>query len=304
LERLLKATRAQAVFEVGQFYGARFGLPVISWIPDLQHRFMPEMFSRVNWWRRDLAFRMQIFSGRTLMVSSQTAHDDMERCYPRARGRGHVVRFAIDLDIAATLAGGGRARAAHGLPDRFLLLPNQFWRHKNHIVIVQALVRLKSDGALPATLPVVLSGSSLDVRSPGHFEDLMGTVRAAGVESHFRYLGLIPYEDVLSLAGCCDALINPSYFEGWSTTIEEAKALGAPLMLSDIPIHREQAPQASFFAPGSSDAAAQILRQVSEQASPRRPLLTELLAAQARRLDEHARSLLAVVAAAANRGAR
>jgi glycosyltransferase involved in cell wall biosynthesis len=44
-----------------------------------------------------------------------------------------------------------------------------------------------------------------------------------------------------ALLGTSVALINPSCFEGWSTTVEEAKSFGAPLVLSDIEVHREQA---------------------------------------------------------------
>jgi glycosyltransferase involved in cell wall biosynthesis len=298
LERLLKAAHAEAVFEVGQYYGARFDLPVIAWIPDLQHRYMPEMFTRVNWWRRELAFRMQIRSGRTLMVSSDTARGDLERFYPSARGRTHVVRFAIDLDIARYRDRETEVRAAYSLAGRFLFLPNQFWRHKNHAVIVAALARLKREGALELVPPIMLSGSAQDIRNPTHFADLMAEARAAGVESHFRYLGFIPYDHVLGLASCCDALINPSRFEGWSTPIEEAKAVGAPLMLSDIPIHREQAPGASFFDPLSSEAAANALREMGERGPEPRAPLGVLIAAQNRRLDDHATSLLRTVQAA------
>jgi hypothetical protein len=295
LERLLKAAGADVVFEVGQFYGSRFGLPVIAWLPDLQHRYMPEMFTRMNWWRRDLAFRMQVRSGRTLMVSSESARNDMERFFPRSRGRVHVVQFASELDIAAHMRCGEEMRALYNLPDRFFFLPNQFWRHKNHAGIVLALARLKTNGKLLDVPPIILSGQNRDVRNPNHFRDLMHMVREAGVESHFRYLGLIPYDHVLSLAACCDALINPSYFEGWSTPIEEAKAVGASLILSDLRVHREQAPDARFFNPDSSDAAADALLEFSLRPSPLRAPLGALIAAQDRRLENHATSLLRVV---------
>lgn len=39
--------------------------------------------------------------------------------------------------------------------------------------------------------------------------------------------------------------VNPSFYEGWSTTVEEAKSIGVPLLLSDIPVHREHG--ASFL---------------------------------------------------------
>lgn len=300
LEAVLRRHGIDATFEVASFYGRHFGLPVISWLPDLQHRHMPEMFGRANWWRRDLGFRMQIASGRTLMVSSRTALADLERFYPAARGRGHVVRFAIDLDIPAYTGRGPEVRATYRLPERFFYLPNQIWRHKNHAVIVAALAQLKAQDKLVQLPPVILTGLNKDPRNPQHFDTLMRSAAEAGIESHFRYLGLVPYDHVLSLAACCDALINPSFFEGWSTPIEEAKAFAAPLLLSDIAIHREQAPDANFFAPGSVDAATRALLAAAERARARRPENGVLVAAQVQRLDKHARALLETVSAAVN----
>ena len=120
-------------------------------------------------------------------------------------------------------------------------------------------------------------------------------MHAAGVESNFRYLGLIPYEDVLGLAATCRALINPSLFEGWSTPIEEAKALGAPLLLSDILIHREQAPHAHFFDPNSPSTLAKALIDSARPQHVARKPVAELLADQNARLVEHAESLMQTV---------
>jgi glycosyltransferase involved in cell wall biosynthesis len=55
-----------------------------------------------------------------------------------------------------------------------------------------------------------------------------------------RILGLINYVDVLFLMRSCVAVLNPSRFEGWSSTVEEAKSMGKRLILSSIPVHREQ----------------------------------------------------------------
>lgn len=190
-------------------------------------------------------------------------------------------------------------RATYNLPRRFFFLPNQFWQHKNHSAIVAALAKLKDAGSLADVPPIVLTGLNKDVRNPGHFDDLMSRVRAHGVESHFRYLGLVPYDHVLALNATCERMINPSLFEGWSTPIEEAKALGTPLLLSDIAIHREQAPDAVFFDPASPDALANTLRSCSTQHLPPRPAVGELREAQDARLDDHARALLQTVTAAA-----
>lgn len=294
----LRHAGVQVAFEVAQFYGWRFGLPTISWMPDFQHRLLPDMFSRPNRWRRELGFRMQIAAGRTLMVSSQTSRQDLEGFFPASRGRAEVVRFAAALDIASHRARADEARLRYDLPSRFLFLPNQFWRHKNHMIVVEALAQLKREGILDSIPPVVLSGQNKDPRSLGHFEHLMTSVRAAGVDTHFRYLGLLPYSDVLSLNAAADALINPSLVEGWSTPIEEAKALGTPLLLSDRPIHREQAPDARFFDPLSATSVATALLSAAQAETQPRTPLDLLVAAQDGRIAEHAHSLLATVSTA------
>lgn len=301
LERLLVAAGIDVAFENASFYGARLAVPVVSWMPDFQHRHLPEMFGRFNWWRRDLGFRMQIGAGRTVMLSSNTALADLERFYPSAKGRGHVVRFAIDLDQAPYLARGGEMRATYDLPERYLFLPNQFWRHKNHGVIVDALGVVKAAGRLEALPPVILTGQPKDPRNAAHFDDLMARAKTLGVDSHFRYLGLVPYDHVISLNANCHAMINPSRFEGWSTPIEEAKAFATPLVLANIPIHREQAPSARFFDYSSPADAAAALEEVAARPATARPDIDELRAAQAERLDEHARALLETVKGAAQR---
>src|SRR3546814_3488596 len=73
------------------------------------------------------------------------------------------------------------------------------------------------------------------------------------LEANFQFLGNVPYAEILALNRGATALINPSMFEGWSTTVEESKALGTPLLLSDLGVHFEQAgDNAHYF--GRADA--------------------------------------------------
>ena len=72
---------------------------------------------------------------------------------------------------------------------------------------------------------------------------------------------MIPSAHISILMMECSALINPSTFEGWSTTVEEAKAIGVPMVLSRIRVHEEQTNNAIFFDPQSSDQLAYILEK-------------------------------------------
>lgn len=246
------------VFEAAQFYGWRFPLATLAWTPDFQHHHLPHMFTSRQWWRRELGYRAQVTAGRVLMLSSEDARVDSERFYPASRGRTVVVRFAVQPPSMAQ-EHGPALLDRYGLPPRYLYLPNQFWKHKNHAVVIEALALLRQRGQ---RVVVAASGNPNDIRHAGHYRRLIERVRELGLEQDFRFLGLLPYADVVGLASQSHALINPSFFEGWSTTVEEAKALGVPLVLSGIAVHLEQAGAgALYFDPASPASAAEAMLQ-------------------------------------------
>jgi glycosyltransferase involved in cell wall biosynthesis len=137
----------------------------------------------------------------------------------------------------------------YGLPKKFILVANQFWPHKNHFTVVRAAAELKkrySDACL--VLVGHLGGGS---RKDGRcvFSDLLQELSREDLHRNVRLLGEVPRGDLVELLRHAAAVLQPSQFEGWSTTIEDAKALGRPMICSDIDTHREQAPRALAFFP-------------------------------------------------------
>jgi glycosyltransferase involved in cell wall biosynthesis len=244
----------EVVFESARYHGWRFPFPTIAWLPDFQHRCLPGMFSRRAWLQREIGFRAQIATARIVMLSSESSRADCERFYAGSRGRIRVVPFAAELPPEARLAGVKDAAGKYRLPAQYIYLPNQFWEHKNHRLIIEALKILQQRGV---DVTVAASGALADYRHPGLLRQLEARVGELGLQERFRFLGLIPRADVYALMRGAVAVVNPSLFEGWSTPVEEARALGVPLLLSDIPVHREQAGcKAMFFDPHSADSAA------------------------------------------------
>jgi glycosyltransferase involved in cell wall biosynthesis len=243
--------RIDVVFENARFFGWRLAFPAIAWFPDLQHLRLPQLFSPAARWRRELGFRVQIKSGRHVMLSSESALVDIRKFYPGLTNDVSVVRFATQPEAALLTANITEILTKYDLPPRFAYLPNQFWRHKNHLVVVDALAILKERGL---DVVVAASGSPKDPREVDYFDNLMRQVKARDLETRFRYLGMIPLDHVFALLRTAVAVINPSRFEGWSTTVEEAKSFGVPLILSDIEVHREQAGDTARYF-GVDDAA-------------------------------------------------
>jgi Glycosyltransferase len=255
-ERVFRKQGIGVVFESSSYYGWRFEIPVIAWLPDFQHRHLPQLFDWKGYWKREVGFRAQLLSGRTLLVSSEDARQDLERFYGKQKSFVHVVPFAVRRPGPEKRDDPESIRVKYRLPPSFFFLPNQFWKHKNHSLVIDALKIAKDEGY---EVVVAASGNPKDPRHPGLFEQLQEKVRISGLQENFKYLGMVPYKDLIGLMESANAVLNPSLFEGWSTTVEEAKSLGAPLILSDIPVHREQAPEGAFFDPLSAGSLTGVL---------------------------------------------
>jgi len=268
IQDLLQSNRIDLMFESAQFFGWRLGIPAIAWIPDFQHKALPHLFPRVAWWKRELGFRAQVWGHRCIMLSSADANKACESYYPASQGRTGVVRFAVPPPPFVPIADARGVADGYGLPERFFFMPNQFWRHKNHQLVIEALALLRGRG-----MPVVVAapGNPSDPRDPGYFDALCEQATKQGVAEDLRFLGLIPYAHVAMLMRAGTALLNPSLYEGWSTTVEEARAAGTPMILSDLDVHREQmGDQATYFDRNSPRSLADVLQVFPAMAAERR----------------------------------
>ena len=255
-------------FESARYFGWRPGIPMIAWVPDLQHRALRHMFSTAGWWKRELGIRAQVAGGRMMMLSSESACHDLERLYPAAVGRTRVVRFAVPAGFEIDGAEAQAVLASYRLPQDYFFLPNQFWRHKNHLLVLDALVSLRRRGH---EIVVVATGKAHDPRAPGYFEEFSRRLQAENLGGQFRHLGVVPYEHLGPILAASRALLNPSLFEGWSTTVEEARTLGVPTILSDLPVHREQMGEAAiYFDPRDAESLASALESFAPIPAPER----------------------------------
>lgn len=213
------------------------GVKRIIWIPDFQHLRMPEYFSANEIESRNSEYARFITNSDIVLVSSEAAKTDLLEFAPDAMQRVRVLRFASMTPSASESKDGRSVCNQYGIERDYFYVPNQFWVHKNHMALIEAIRLLKSKN--PNVL-LVCSGALQDYRGDNHIQEIQEKIRQLELSDNFRILGLIPYEHIAHLMINSLAVINPSYFEGWSTTVEEAKSLGCTLIISDIAVHREQ----------------------------------------------------------------
>ncbi len=233
----------------------------LNWIPDFQHKFLPDMFDGVDLARRDRTFETMTRERNFLLLSSRAAEADCRHFYPDMRAHTYVWPFSSSLN--ERMIDGSDVRATYGLPEKFLFAPNQFWKHKDHATLFQAVKIAKDAGH---EMVVACTGAAADYRHPKHYEQLQAYVADTGLSHNVRFLGMVPHGTLGQLLRQAAAIVQPSRFEGWSTVVEDAKALGRPLIASDLPVHLEQMESAvspfHFFKTGDAgDLARQLMAQ-------------------------------------------
>jgi glycosyltransferase involved in cell wall biosynthesis len=244
--------------------GAR--VKTIGWIADLQHLHLPELFTKEERRVRSQKFGEMCAYCDRILVSSEWGREDVARFAPAHGHKTDVLRFVTATSLQGSGIGLAELEQTYGFAGPYFLLPNQFWAHKNHRDVITALGLLKKRRQPQL---VLATGSHSGTDGEAVFASLMAYAAECNVLDCFRALGVIPYEDLVGLMEGAVGFINPSRFEGWSTSVEEAKSMGKQIILSDIPVHREQAPARSFYFPlDDPEALAEALLAASRSFEP------------------------------------
>jgi glycosyltransferase involved in cell wall biosynthesis len=222
-----------------------------AWIPDFQHKYLPQFFTQ-----QELAGRDQNFSGiaqnaEQVVLSSKTAAEDFQKFFPESADKAQVLSFKTSPSPLWYEGDPQQIQQSYHLGDRFFLVSNQFWQHKNHLIIFEALKLLKDRGVTPT---VVCTGHIYDYRKPDYSDTILKSIHQSGLAQQVHLLGLIPKLDQVQLMRRSLAVIQPSLFEGWSTLVEDARSLGKAMILSDLPVNLEQDPPHSVFFDRTSAA--------------------------------------------------
>jgi glycosyltransferase involved in cell wall biosynthesis len=230
------------------------------WIADFQHRYYPEFFTPEEVaWRDTIHGRVARYAP-LVVLSSQAVQRDWARFYPFAAAKSRVLSFRTVPAADWWTGDPEAAQQRYRLPDRFFLVCNQFWQHKNHRVVFEAIRQLKESGG--PRIEVACTGPLADYRQKGYPAQVRQWLVDWGIVDQVHLLGMLPRADQVQLIRRTLAMIQPSLFEGWSTLIEDGRALGKRMVVSDIPVHHEQAPpQAVYFAPTEVGQLAAVLAE-------------------------------------------
>jgi glycosyltransferase involved in cell wall biosynthesis len=235
----------------------------LFWIPDFQELHLPQFYPNVNLEKRKANRKIFSESKKHVVFSSKTALNDYNYFFNNNNTKNYVLNFVVFHPDYSDL--NYQIIEKHNLKyKKYFFAPNQFWKHKNHIIILNALISLKKQNKLNFT--VAFSGKEYDYRNPEYFIELKKYSMENELQDNVLFLGFIDRKEQLYLMKNSLAIIQPSLFEGWSTVVEDAKRMNQNCIVSDLNVHYEQLDENGFyFNPSNENQLAEILFDFSDK---------------------------------------
>ncbi len=223
------------------FYSPR--TPLVCVIHDLQYLDRPYFFDSETRYYRDLHFRQAIrFSTHVISDSDFTRRLILKHA---SLDSAQVITIPIRLDdqvmpppvndVESFLRRWQLAR------DCFLLYPANFWRHKNHEMLLTAL------GMYIAAHPE----SKMRVVCTGQPDKRMLQIQEAASRMNLAdrvvFTGFVSDHELNALYVSCRAVIFPSLYEGFGLPVLEGMAFGKPVVCSSLTALPEVVGDAALF---------------------------------------------------------
>jgi glycosyltransferase involved in cell wall biosynthesis len=145
----------------------------------------------------------------------------------------------------------------------YIFYPAAFWKHKNHILIIEAMGSLKQLGA--KMVHVVFTGSKVPVIAgddpdSGSFTICESRAHELGISDYVHRLGFVSRSELSYLYDHAKALTFVSWFGPDNLPPLEAFSRECPVIAADVPGAREQLKDAcQYIDPASMDSLRDAL---------------------------------------------
>lgn len=228
-------------------------------IHDLMHRHerhFPEVSSFARYLYRETHFQLMCKYAVGIMVDSECGKKQVCESYQTPAEK----IFTLPFIAPAYMFLNSRSSSKFDLPPKYIFYPAQFWEHKNHLRLLEAIATLVHK--LP-DLHLVLAGSKRN-----SFLKVIKRIDELGLKARVHILGYVPDEEMRLLYNRACALVMPTFFGPTNIPPLEAFVAGCPVAISNIYGIPEQVKDAAIlFDPCSvSEIADSIERLWTDEA--------------------------------------
>jgi len=225
------------------FLGKKSSIKSFPWFPDFQEIHFPNNFSLKNIIFRRLNIILSEIHSTKIIVSSKSVQLDLLKISEKAYKKSNVIKHNFNIVKFNKIKSIDYLNKKFKIRKKFFFLPNQYWIHKNHIVVLRAIKLIKN----MTNIQIVSTGLQNDHRHPDHIKKILRFINDNNIKNNYIMLGIVNSFDLMSLMYHSIGIINPSKSEGWGNSVDQAKIMEKKIILSDIPVHKEQKSKNLFY---------------------------------------------------------
>jgi glycosyltransferase involved in cell wall biosynthesis len=216
------------------------GVPTVCTVYDLQYLAYPQFFTVEDVVQRDRAFLDASRKATALAAISDYTRAAAMRHGALSPERISTIALRLARPPGAGDADGTVLRTLGVEPGRFLIYPANFWRHKNHEMLLAAFGRVLP--RIDPAVKLVLTGAGA-----ARQEWIARSARDMGLGARVVCAGFLPLEDLVLLMAKSSGVVFPSLYEGFGLPVVEAMALGVPVACSNTTALPEVAGDAALL---------------------------------------------------------
>lgn len=246
IEKFLQKAGVDLVYFVSQSGFAQFleKTNYLYTLFDLCHRDQPE-FPEVSKFRafenRERAFTTNLARSVGVFVDSEIGKTNAIFRYRLDCDRVHVLPFSPSVAISSAKIGNiFDVKKRYELPCDYVFYPAQFWPHKNHVYILEALKRLEQNRGI--IVGAIFAGG--DRGNMGYIKDCTKKMQ---LEKRVIFAGFVSNEELATFYLQSLALVMPTFFGPTNLPPLEAFRLGVPVLYSDLKGLRDQVNNAALL---------------------------------------------------------
>lgn len=226
----------------------------IGTIHDLMHRFenFPEVNSRFRYYFREYRFKGIAKYCSGVLVDSEVGKSHVIQAYNIDQSKIFVLPYVAPSYIHNKIE-DKNFENLYNLPSKFFFYPAQFWPHKNHRLLLQAIAIIKE--TIPDVALVLTGGFSHD------YVKIYNLSRSLGLDNNIMFIGYIPDTDIRGFYSRARALVMPTFFGPTNIPPLEALACNCPVAVSNIyGMPNQLGNSALYFNPNSVDELVNVLK--------------------------------------------
>lgn len=229
------------VYPTSSSLGYLIPIPSIVAIHDLQHRLnpqFPEVSANHQGRIRENNYQQIARTAKYILVDSLVGKEDVLNCYPSTDPQKIIILPFLPpsyLNPRISPVKAQKILAQYQIPDNYFYYPANFWPHKHHLDLLEALKLCHQKNQ---RFHLVLTGSrDVDFST---YRELSRRAQQYGLNHYLHYLGYVDSETISALYKKAIGLVMPTHFGPSNIPILEAWVMGTPVIYSNVRGCRQQ----------------------------------------------------------------